>query len=330
MKNWNFIFDKLSPFHKRLKRVYDYQMEKNQVYRNFCKTLIYGKIDSEDHTQIPKIPIRAFKEADLTSFDRVEAELVFKSSGTGDMNRSAHYLKTASIYRESIKKGFDCFYDLDKYVIWCYTPAYQNNPDSSLIYMLHELIKGDQTGLSRFLELDKKLEKDKVEEVLKSGKKLMLFGAAFGLLDLLQLSRSELPEDSVIIETGGMKTHKREMGKMELHQILAEGFGLAEKQIHSEYGMCEMLSQAYAKEKGWFETPHWMKVTVHDPLEPMRICEPGEEGKIGVIDLANLYSCSFILTDDRGVMDEKGRFRVLGRWNSADLRGCNFLIDRDM
>lgn len=330
MNNWNFIFDESTPFHKRIQKVYNYQVEKNPVYRTFCETLLSGKIDSEDHRQIPKIPIRVFREADVASFDKEDAELVFKSSGTSDMNRSSHFLKSSSLYRESVKKGFESFYDPEKYVIWCYTPAYQDNPDSSLIYMLEQLVNRDSSRLSRFLKLDHGLDSDEIEEVSKSGKKLMLFGAAFGLLDLLQLNRIQLPEESIVVETGGMKTYKREMGKAELHQTLAEGFGLAENHIHSEYGMCELLSQAYAKEGGWFETPHWMQVTVHDPLNPMRVCEPGEEGKIGVIDLANLYSCSFILTGDRGLMDEKGRFRVLGRWNSADLRGCNFLIDRDM
>jgi hypothetical protein len=330
MNNWNFIFDESIPFHLRLHKVYACQMEKNPVYSTFCKTLTSGKIDAADHTQIPKIPIRVFKEADVATFDRSEAELIFKSSGTGSISRSTHYLKSSSLYRESIIKGFDSFYDPENYVIWCYTPAYQDNPDSSLIYMLTQLISRDSSGLSRFLVLDRGLDKEKVEEVVKSGKKLMLFGAAFGLLDLLQVKHINLPKDSVIIETGGMKTHKREMGKKELHQTLAEGFGLTVNRIHSEYGMCELLSQAYAKEDGWFETPHWMKVTVQDPMNPLRLCEPGTEGKIGVIDLANLYSCSFILTGDRGVMDDKGRFRVLGRWNSADLRGCNFLIDRDM
>jgi hypothetical protein len=330
MPDWDFIFDDSVPFGVRLQKVFNYQIANNPVYRTFYTTVTSGRADPDNYKQIPKIPIRAFREAKVASFHVTEAELFFKSSGTGDMNRSTHYLKSSLLYRESIKKGFDCFYDPEKYVIWCYTPAYQDNPDSSLIYMLKQLVTRDSSGLSRFLKLDRGLDSDEIEEVSNSGKKLMIFGAAFGLLDLLQLNRIILPEDSVIVETGGMKTYKREMGKTELHQTLAEGFGLSENQVHSEYGMCELLSQAYAKEKGWFETPHWMMVTVHDPLEPMRLCKPGEEGNIGVIDLANFYSCSFILTDDRGVMDKKGRFRVLGRWNSADLRGCNFLIDRDM
>jgi len=329
MKNRNFIFDERIPFQQRLHRVLKYQMENNPVYRVFYETITSQNIESVKPEQIPRLPVRAFKESKIASFDSREAELVFRSSGTGNMNRSVHYLKYSSLYLESVRNGFDTFYNHRDYTIWCYTPAYHDNPDSSLIYMLRKLIEWDRSGQSRFLPLNKGLEPEKIQEVSESGKKLMLFGAAFGLLDLLNLNRVKLPEDSVVIETGGMKTYRREMGKEELHRTLADGFGLPLTQIHSEYGMCELLSQAYARENAWFQTPHWMQVTIHDPSDPMRLCEDGEEGKIGVIDLANLFSCSFILTDDVGIMDKKGRFRVLGRWYSADLRGCNFLIDRD-
>ena len=157
----------------------------------------------------------------------------------------------------------------------------------------------------------------------------MLFGAAFGLMDMLEIDPIQLPEDSVILETGGMKTHRREITKELLHQQLADGFGIPASQIHSEYGMTELLSQTYAKGSLWFECVPWMEVSIRDPKDPMQEAEHEEEGVIGVIDLANLYSCSFILTGDKGIQREDGKFQVLGRWNPQNLRGCNFLIDQD-
>jgi hypothetical protein len=195
--------------------------------------------------------------------------------------------------------------------------------------MLNTLIEKDDSGMSRFLKLDQPLDKQELELVQKSGKKLMLFGAAFGLLDILERQEIQLPEDSIILETGGMKTHRREITKEALHQKLAEGFGLPGAQIHSEYGMAELLSQAYSQEGQWFECVRWMKVSIRNPKNPMEEVEIGEEGVIGVIDLANLYSCSFILTGDKGIQKADGKFQVLGRWNTENLRGCNFLIDQD-
>ncbi len=329
MTDWSFIFDNTLSFNERCRRVLKYQLENNPVYRTFYKA-ISGKypVNGEPY-QIPKLPIRAFKEAVISTCDVDDAELVFKSSGTGKEESSRHYVQSKELYKESILRGFQLFYNRNDYVIWCYTPGYNENPDSSLVYMLNELITDDETGLSKFLPLNQPLKKSDIAQAEASGKNLMIFGAAFGLLDLVEMEPARLPETSVVIETGGMKTRRREMNREELHEKLAAGFGINRSCIHSEYGMCELLSQAYATNGSWFNTPHWMLVTVHDADNPFRICNPGEEGKIGVIDLANLYSCSFILTDDRGVIDEQGRFQVLGRWNNTDMRGCNFLIERD-
>ena len=157
----------------------------------------------------------------------------------------------------------------------------------------------------------------------------MLFGAAFGLLDLLEAGPITMPPDAYIMETGGMKTHRREMSRAQLHHRLAGGFGLDKKQVHSEYGMTELMSQAYATGNEWFATPHWMKISIRDPENPMRTLAFGEEGLIGIIDLANIYSCSFLLTGDLGIMKPDETFKVLGRWKHSNLRGCNFLIDQD-
>jgi len=191
------------------------------------------------------------------------------------------------------------------------------------------LIEREKSGLSAFLELGKPLDETAIREIKESGKKLMLFGAAFGLMDILENHPVQLPENTVIIETGGMKTHRREITKEELHKQLAGGFGLPQSHIHSEYGMTELLSQAYAQGSLWFECVPWMKVSIRNPEAPMQKVRNGEEGLIGVMDLANLHSCSFILTGDRGIQRKDGKFQVLGRWNPQNLRGCNFLIDQD-
>ncbi|MBN2731483.1 MAG: hypothetical protein JXR26_03535, partial [Balneolaceae bacterium] len=250
-------------------------------------------------------------------------------SGTSGMSLSTHYVADENIYRHSVLNGFRNFYDLDNAVILGYTPGYADNPHSSLIWMINELIKQDPIKKSRFLSLDKPLSQGEVNDIEASGRQLIIFGAAFGLLDLVEMSSVQLPSNSVVIETGGMKTHQREIDRRTMHQKLAQGFEIDISRIHSEYGMCELLSQAYATGGKWFRTVPWMNVSVHDPDNPQKRLPPFREGVIGVMDLANVYSCPFVLTGDRGVMDWQGRFQVLGRWQPEDLRGCNFLIDED-
>ncbi|HCI71410.1 MAG TPA: hypothetical protein DHV30_12790, partial [Balneola sp.] len=254
---------------------------------------------------------------------------LFRSSGTSGMQRSKHIVIDPDLYKQSIFDGMWEFYDLHDYVIWAYTPGYNSNPNSSLVWMLNALIEREDSGLSKFLELDKPLLQNEIDQIKTSEKKLMLFGAAFGLLDLAERSNVDLAKDTIVMETGGMKTFRREMTKQDLHEQLAKDFGLPLEQIHSEYGMTELLSQAYSRGSEWFDCPSWMQVSIRNPENPMQEVEQGEEGLIGVIDLANFYSCSFILTGDKGIMNAENQFQVLGRWNPKNLRGCNFLIDHD-
>ncbi|MEX0894695.1 MAG: hypothetical protein WDZ36_02960 [Balneolaceae bacterium] len=320
------IFDETLSFEEKAMQVFRYQVRHNPVYARFCSVFGYDENRVPEPDRIPLIPVRAFKESKLFT-DELPAQLVFRSSGSTGTEQSRHYIVDPGMYRQSLRRGFDRFYSADS-IIWAYTPGYQENPDSSLIWMLNDLISRDETGLSRFLDLEEPLDRTGLEEVESVNRPFILFGAAFGLLDLLERGQVPLPEKSIVIETGGMKTYRREMEKEELQVVLAERFGLPAERIHSEYGMCELLSQAYTTGGGlWFESVPWLKATVRDPMNPERICKPGEEGKIGLSDLANLYSCSFFLTEDRGVTDGKGRFKVLGRWNQENLRGCNFLID---
>lgn len=327
----DFIFDNTLSFEEKTLRVFRFQRKNNPVFKRFCDALEIPT--SASINEIPLLPIEAFKETKVVTTAENSAsniqEIEFHSSGTSGMDRSKHIVTNPEIYRESIIRGMQHFYDLDEFVIRAYTPGYNENPNSSLIWMLNTLIERERSGTSTFLELGKSPDKSELDQIQRSGKKLMLFGAAFGLLDMLEKGSVQLPEDTVILETGGMKTHRREMTKEDLHQKLAEGFGLSTSQIHSEYGMTELLSQAYAKGSLWFESEPWMKVSIRDPKDPMKEVDHGEEGLIGVFDLANVYSCSFILTGDKGIQQEDGKFQVLGRWNPKNLRGCNFLIDQD-
>lgn len=327
--NTDFIFDDQIDFVNRAKKVFRYQVQDNPVYKIFSD---HFSVSLDDDLfvvrDIPLLPIRAFKETKLIKPDKSH-ELIFKSSGTGVMKRSHHYVADLMLYKRAILSEFNLHFDLSNTVILAYTPGYNENNYSSLIWMLNLLIKESKSELSQFLPLGEPLEDDLLAEIEKSDKDLILFGVAFGFLDLIEIKPMFLGANTAIIETGGMKTHRREMKKSDLRKALSMGFGVPVNSIHSEYGMCELLSQFYAIGSEQFSTPHWTHVSIRDPKDSTRICEPGEEGKIGIIDLANVYSCPFILTDDRGVMDEKGHFKVLGRWSSAELRGCNFLIDVD-
>ena len=322
------IFDPGVTFLEKAQSVYNYQIHNNPVYKVFAQHFIPSGEIPQTASEFPLLPIRAFKETDLMVNEH-DPEITFKSSGTGNMERSRHHIVDLDLYRRSIRLGFASYFNSTDYTLLCYAPGYSDNPDSSLLWMMKYLVGLDVKGLSRFLPLNKPLINADVEKASAYGRKIILFGAAFGLLDLIEMESVSLPNDAHIIETGGMKTHRREMSKGELRTRLAAGFNLPEDQIHSEYGMCELMSQLYAVGSEWYETPNWVSATVRDATNPQRICDPGEEGKVAIIDLANLYSCPFILTDDRGVMNNMGQIAVLGRWHSAALRGCNFLIDQD-
>lgn len=321
------IFDASLTFQEKMEAVLAFQRENNPVYALFYDILARRRTGSKDQAAVPLIPARAFREHVMIC-DGMQATLTFRSSGTTAMERSIHPVADPDIYRQSIHQGFDRFYQPES-IVWAYTPGYSDNSESSLMWMFKALIERDSSGLSRLFDDTNSLKKEALEAVEASGRPLILFGAAFGLLELAENGPNPLPEGTIILETGGMKTHKRAIDKPELRQRLSDGFKLPLRAVQSEYGMCELLSQAYATDGEWFETVPWMQVTVRDPDDPSRICDPGEEGKIGIIDLANCYSCPFLLTEDRGVADNTGRFQVLGRWRPDDMRGCNFLIDSD-
>ncbi len=328
-KDWaGLLFDDSVSFNERCSKAFSFQKKRNQIYGLFLSALGYNDSEPSGPQEIPLMPIRAFRQAIIT-VDNASPQLVFKSSGTAGMNRSSHFIHDVKMYTRAISLEFYNHFPGDKYALLCYMPGYSENPDSSLIWMANYLVSGDESGLSIFWDPEKVSAAEWENRVIKAGKIPLIFGAAFGLLDLIEQHETHFTGPVEIIETGGMKTYRREMSKKQLRQRLSEGFSIPQHSVHSEYGMCELLSQMYAIGNEWFSAPQWAQVTIRDPEDPKRICSPGEEGKIGIIDLANIYSCPFILTDDMGVADVYGRFRVLGRWHDNDPRGCNFLIDRD-
>jgi hypothetical protein len=298
-----------------------HQLTHNPVYRTFY--------ESFDHPEgLPLLPVEAFRETRVYAAGTHPPEIEFRSSGTTDMRRSVHHVAHAQVYRESIWKGMSLFYDVDAMIFAAYAPGYDQNPHSSLMWMLRELVEHSHPH-SRFLTPGQPLDPAWLDAVRASGKTLMLFGAAFGLLDLAEKHPVALPESTILMETGGMKTYRREINRHDMHRILAEAFSLPLGQIHSEYGMTELLSQAYATGLSGFRTPPWLHVSIRDPKDPLREVPAGEEGLIGLIDEKNRHSCPFLLTGDRGRILPDGTFDVLGRYNPTQLRGCNFIMEEE-
>jgi hypothetical protein len=324
MSKFDHIFEPGADFQADCEEIYAFQLECNPVYRDFCRNLSEVGLSG---VRMPLLPVEAFRDARVYAAGNHQPELFFRSSGTTTSVRSAHHVAYAQVYRNSIFSGLRYFYPLDNMVVLGYTPGYSTNPHSSLVWMIKELISADSTGLSRFLEIGKPPEPNLLDDIAAVGRQVLLFGAAFGLADLAENNPVTLPAGSIVMETGGMKTYRREMSREELHDLLVNGFGVDSGSIHSEYGMTELLSQCYSDGNGWFRCPPWVKVSVMDPFNPLRETKYGEEGLIGIVDLANWASCPFLLTGDRGVMRADGAFKVLGRWSHFHLRGCNFMME---
>ena len=263
------------------------------------------------------LPVAAFKHAEVTTFPAAEAECVFKSSATGGALRSHHFVRRMAVYEASVCAAFKAVFGVGPYQIWAHLPGFA--PASSLVCMMKILMRKYGTGDSQFF-LSKGLP-----NIADTGAPILLFGAAFGLLDLADTGPRHLPKDARIVETGGMKTHRRAITRNELHARLAAGFGIDEQRVWSEYGMCELMSQAYAQGGPIYKSPPWMRVRIVDPEAPDRVMPDGKPGLLAITDLANLYTVSSILTEDLGV-SRGGGFEVLGRFPGSAMRGCNFLI----
>lgn len=268
------------------------------------------------------LPIEAFKQTVVSTFPTAEAEAIFLSSGTSQGgSRSRHFVRSLDVYRRSVTTHFESVFGRGPFRILAHLPSYAELGDaSSLVTMVKYLMETFGTSDSAFFL-------DTVPDLSRSDEApVLLFGAAFGLLSLADSGRHTLPGDSLVLETGGMKTHRQAIDRSTLHQRLAKGFGIDIENVTSEYGMCELLSQFYIRTDGLFYPPPWVRFSVFDTGNPTREVGDGEPGALAVFDLANIYSVSAILTEDRAIKIGGG-FELLGRLSDADLRGCNFLVE---
>lgn len=299
-----------------------YQYKHVAVYRKFCDLLKTNPSQVKEIEDIPFLPIEIFKTHKVIA-DHQKTQTVFVSSGTTKQITSRHYVSNLRLYEQSFTLGFNNVYgSASNYAILALLPSYLERKGSSLIYMVNHLIEQSTNSHSGFYlnEMDELTQQLQVLE--EKQQKTILIGVSYALLDLIENEKFTL-ENTVIMETGGMKGRRKELIKTELHDILKEGFGV--EKIHSEYGMTELLSQAYSTGDGLFQTPPWMKVLTRD-IEDARTYVKGKTGGINVIDLANMYSCAFIATQDLGKTNDNNTFKVLGRFNASDVRGCNLLV----
>jgi Acyl-protein synthetase, LuxE len=309
--------------------IFRFQATNNPVYKNYTEALGIDIASVRSIAQIPFLPIRFFKSHTVQT-TLFEPQVVFESSGTTGSINSRHRVKDTSLYEKSFISGFELAYGpINDWCIIGLLPSYLEKNNSSLVYMVEKLVQLTQHSQSGFYldEYDKLLAV--LEELEQKQQKTLLIGVTFALLDFAE--EYSLPlSHTIIMETGGMKGRRKEMIRQEVHEFLQIKFGV--NAIHSEYGMTELLSQAYSKGNGIFNCPPWMKVLVRDKEDPLLVSLPGFKaappiaGAINIIDLANIYSCSFIASDDVGKLYPDGSFEVLGRMDDSDLRGCSLMV----
>ncbi|MEZ4720950.1 MAG: acyl transferase [Flavobacteriales bacterium] len=304
-------------FDSLAKRLFDFQKEQNTVFHSYLQHISAGRSNG-----LPFLPIEAFKHEKVVCSD--EYEIVFRSSGTtNSQHRSSHYVANAALYSSLSKTAFErLFGPLSDWTILALLPSYVEQGESSLVFMVHEFLSASQNPNSTFVDFDLDKLREHLMELKTIGAKTLLIGVSYALLDFAQLHAIDW-HNLHVMETGGMKGRKKELTRSELHFALKQGF--PSSPIHSEYGMTELLSQAYSLNEGWFIPPPWMKAKATDISDPLRQLGPGERGALAFIDLANVHSCCFIQTRDIGVVNDKGFFTVEGRIDQSDLRGCNLL-----
>lgn len=311
---------KESDFEALALEVFRFQYDNCPVYHDFVKVL--GRPEPRTLEEIPFLPISFFKTHDVV-YRNTRPALLFLSSGTTGQERSRHLIYRPDLYERSFLSTYEAFSgNIKEQVILALLPNYLEQGNSSLVYMVDHLIRATENDLSGFFRDEHEKLLSHYEKALKLGKKVVILGVSYALLDLAE-KRPDLSR-AAIIETGGMKGRRRELNKKELHGILREAFSC--EFISSEYGMTELLSQAYSDKDGYFALPPWMRILIRDTNDPFSYPAAGKTGGINVIDLANLYSCSFISTQDLGQLTGKG-LKLMGRFDQADIRGCNLLVE---
>ncbi|WP_339610526.1 acyl transferase [uncultured Planktosalinus sp.] len=317
-----FTISSAREFEQKALKVFQYQFENNSVYRSFCDLLYKHPSEINTINEIPFLPIEFFKTKKVISTSR-NPQAIFTSSGTTGSQTSKHLVPDLNLYKQSFNKGFNHFYGpVEDYVVLGLLPSYLEREGSSLIYMVNDFIAQSNHTESGFYLNQYDVIAEKLKSLDAAGKKVLLIGVSFALLDLIEKHQFSL-KSTIVMETGGMKGRRKELIRSELHAILKQGFGVSK--IHSEYGMTELLSQAYSKGDGIFNCPPWMKVLTRDTEDPLTV-NNHHTGGINIIDLANINSCSFIATQDLGKVHTNGSFEVLGRFDSSDIRGCNLMV----
>lgn len=310
-------------FEKTALKVFRIQYQNNKVYRRFCDLLNTGVSEVKTIEKIPFLPISFFKSENVLSSEE-PIEITFTSSGTTSQNTSSHFVTDVSVYEQSYLQGFAEFYgNIEDYTVLALLPSYLEREGSSLIYMVEDLIKKSNNPDSGFYLHNYDELTEKLIKLDASGRNVLLIGVTYALLDLVEKHQFQL-KNTIIMETGGMKGKRKEIIREELHEILKKGFGV--DAIHSEYGMTELLSQAYSLGNGIFQCPNWMHILIRDTEDALSLIGNGKTGGVNVIDLANFNSCSFIATQDLGKKYDNGSFEILGRFDNSDIRGCNLMV----
>jgi hypothetical protein len=318
----NIFLDADKRFNQFCVETYQFQHQYNQVYQKWVNLIHPEAVNEKTPSSIPALPIGFFKDFVVTAGD-FNAAKVFESSGTTGMETSKHYVKSLELYEQSFLQSFQLFYgDIKNWCVLALLPSYLERDSSSLVYMANCLIEKSGHPQSGFYLYNHSELNTTIQALEQNGQKTILLGVSFALLDFSNAYPQQL-KHTIVMETGGMKGRGKELTKNELHQILMKNLGV--NSIHAEYGMTELLSQAYSSGNGRYNCPPWMKVLVQSEEDPLLVQESGV-GLLVIIDLANLYSCSFIATQDIGRVFTDGSFEVLGRMDNSDLRGCSLMV----
>lgn len=306
-------------------RIFNFQYNNNLVYKEWCNLLNINSNQINSLNKIPFLPIEFFKSKQIITSPIISKTIKFTSSSTTSQIPATHFVNNIDLYENSFLKGFNLFYGKPSdYCILALLPNYLQRKGSSLVYMCNELIKQSPHPYSGFFldNIDDLILK--INKLKKINQKVILIGVSYALMDLCDKNIT-LNDNFIVIETGGMKGTRKEILKTELHIYLKNGFKI--NTIHSEYGMTELLSQAYSLGNQNFVSPPWLKFFIREVDNPLQIAKPNKTGGINVIDLANIYSCAFIATKDLGILNDKNQLQLMGRFDNSDVRGCNLMIN---
>jgi hypothetical protein len=309
-------------FNEKALELFRFQYQNNLLYREYSNLFSANPVSVKELKQIPFLPVSFFKSGRVVAGDFVP-EFIFESSRSTGQVPARHFVKNLDVYRKSSVKGFEFFYgSIGEFCILGLLPAYLERTGSSLVWMVDEWMRISNHPENGFYLYEFEKLRELLLKLESRKQRTLLIGVSFALLDFAEKYTMQL-SNTIVMETGGMKGRREEITRLELHQLLKEKLGVT--RIHSEYGMTELLSQAYSTGEGIYQPVPWMKMLLRDEDDPLTIRESGE-GLLNIIDLANRYSCSFISTDDVSKLYEDGSFEILGRMDNSDIRGCSLMV----